>query len=365
MDMMQATEQIETLMTHSKGHSVSYSTERATELVPEQINELSRNFWNSAVLRAGIKLGVFPLLENHSLPASAIANYLNANPRFVEAFLEACTILGLLDKTGDAYRNSDLAAAFLIPDKPDYVGNLVLHITNYWHTWGNLDTLIREGRTELPFENDYTDAATYWKDYMEGQHNRATAGQGQNLAQSVDLSGRHKMLDLGGGAASYSLALCEANPQLHAYVVDAKEPLAIAQPLVEAHHLQDRITLIEGNMHTIDLGRDSDVVLISGVVLIKSEDDCRRIFRRAFDALKPGGLIIVQDFMRIDHSEKRRFLDTMMDMYVVVGFDPGAGDRYGDDYAAWLQDTGFNHINPIPLPTQLAIMTAEKPSTSV
>jgi ubiquinone/menaquinone biosynthesis C-methylase UbiE len=173
------------------------------------------------------------------------------------------------------------------------------------------------------------------------------------------------MLDLGGGAASYSLALCEANPQLHSDVVDAKEPLAIAQPLVEAHHLQDRITLIEGNMHTIDLGQDSDVVLISGVVLIKSEDDCRRIFRRAFDALKPGGLIIVQDFMRIDHGEKRRFLDTMMDMYVVVGFDPGAGDRYGDDYAAWLQDTGFNHINQIPLPTQLAIMTAEKPSTSV
>jgi ubiquinone/menaquinone biosynthesis C-methylase UbiE len=173
------------------------------------------------------------------------------------------------------------------------------------------------------------------------------------------------MLDLGGGAASYSLALCEANPQLHACVIDAKEPLAIAKPLVEAQNLQDRITLIEGNMNTIDLDKDNDVVLISGVVLIKSEDDCRRVFRRAYDALKPGGLIIVQDFMRIDHSEKRRFLDTMMDMYVVVGFDPGASDRYGDEYVAWLQDTGFEHINPIPLPTQLAIITAEKPSTSV
>lgn len=344
---------------------MSYSTDRATELIPELINELSRNFWNSAVLRAGIKLGVFPLLENQSLTASAIADHLNAAPRFVEAFLEACTVLGLLAKTGDAYRNADIATAFLIPDKPDYVGNLVLHITNYWHTWGNLDILIREGRTELPFENGYTDAATYWKDYMEGQHNRATAGQGQNLTQSVDLGGRHKMLDLGGGAASYSLALCEANPQLHSYVIDAKEPLAIAKPLVEAQDLQDRITLVEGDMNTIDLGKDNDVVLISGVVLIKSEDDCRRMFRRAYDALKPGGLIIVQDFMRIDHSEKRRFLDTMMDMYVVVGFDPGAGDRYGDEYAMWLTDTGFDNINPIPLPTQLAIITAEKPSTFV
>ena len=51
------------------------TTERATELVPEQINELSRNVWNSAVLRAGIKLGVFPLLETQSLSASFIASF--------------------------------------------------------------------------------------------------------------------------------------------------------------------------------------------------------------------------------------------------------------------------------------------------
>jgi cyclopropane fatty-acyl-phospholipid synthase-like methyltransferase len=224
----------------------------------------------------------------------------------------------------------------LIPDKPDYVGNLVLHITNYWHTWGNLDSLIREGRTELPFQNGFTDAETYWKDYMEGQHNRATAGQGQNLAQSLDLSGRRKLLDLGGGAASYSIALCAANPQLCSSVIDAKEPLAIAQPLVKAANLQDRITLVEGDMNTIDLDDDNDVVMISGVVLIKSEKECRHIFHRAYQALAPGGLIIVQDFMRVDHSDKRRFLDTMMDMYVLVGFNPGAGDRYGDEYATWL-----------------------------
>lgn len=333
----------------------------ATELVPEQINELSRNFWNSAVLRAGIKLGVFPLLDNQALSSAQVAEHLQANPRFVEAFLEASVALELLKKTGDTYINAAIATAFLIPGKLDYVGNLVLHITNYWHTWGNLDTLIREGRTELPFENGFADAATYWQDYMEGQHNRATAGQGQNLAKSVDLTGRKKMLDLGGGAASYSLALCAANPQLTSYVVDAKEPLAIAKPLVAEQNLQDRIILIEGDMNTITLESDYEVVLISGVVLIKSEEECRNIFRRAYDALVPGGLIIVQDFMRVDHSEKRRFLDTMMDMYVVVGFDPGAGDRYGDAYAAWLSDTGFTKPTQIPLPTQLAIITADKP----
>jgi hypothetical protein len=308
----------------------------AEPLVPELINELSRNFWNSAVLRAGISLGVFPLLDHQALSAADIAQRLSANPRYVQAFLEVCVALKLLDKTDDLFTNSILASSFLMPDKPDYVGNLVLHITNYWHTWSHLDTLIREGRTGFPFENGFTHRATYWTDYMRGQHDRAVAGQGQHLAKSVDLTGRRTLLDLGGGAASYSIALCAANPQLHARVIDAKEPLAIARPLVAEHNLQARITFIEGDFHTIALGSDNDVVLISDVVLIKAEEECRTLFRRAYDALVPGGLIIVpivQNFIRIDHSDKRCFLDTMMDLYVVIGFEPGAGDRYRDEYA--------------------------------
>ena len=331
-------------------------------MTPEHINELSRNFWKSAVLRTGIKLGVFPLLEKQVLTPTEVAGQIKANPRFVQAFLDACVALGLLDKEGEGFKNSDIGSAFLVPGKQEYVGDLVLHITNYWRTWGNLDRLIREGRTELPFENGFTDANTYWTDYMMGQHNRAVAGQGKYLCDCVDLSGKRKMLDLGGGAASYSIALCGTNPELKSIVIDEKEPIAIARPLVESQNLENRITLLEGDFYNIDLGNDSDVVLISGVVLIKSERDCRDLFKQAYDALVAGGLILVQDFMRIDYSAQRSFLDIMMDLYVLVGFNPGAGDRHGDEYASWLTDTGFINIKQIPLPTQLALITAEKPS---
>ena len=330
-------------------------------LASERVNEMSRNFWNSAVLRAGIKLNVFSLLRNQALSGDEVAQACGANGRFMGAFLEACTALGLLDKEGESYTDSAQAEAFLVPGKPTYVGDLVLHITNYWHTWGKLDELIKEGRAELPFENGFVDAPTYWTDYMLGQHNRATAGQNAYLVQSVQLEGRRKMLDLGGGAASYSIALCADNPELLADVVDQVEPLEVARPLVEAAGLQNRITLVPGDFNTIELASDYDVVLISGVVLIKSEAACREVFRRALGALKPGGLVIVQDFMRVDHSASRSFLDTMMDMYVVVAFDPGAGDRFGDEVAGWLEEEGFVNTRPIPLPTHLALVLADKP----
>ena len=335
------------------------------EFNPEWVNELSRQFWNSAILRAGIKLGIFPLLEETALTSEEVSRRLDANPRFVEAFLEACVALGILDKLGDqGYRCSAMSSAFLVPGKREYVGDLALHITNYWHTWGNLDRLIVEGRTELPFQNGFTDAATYWSDYMRGQDNRALSGQSDNLVRNVDLSGKWRLLDLGGGAGSYSIALCKANLGLEARIVDRKEPLEIAARVIAENGLEDRITLVEGDFDRVDLGSDSDVVLISGVALIVSEEECRSLFRLAYDAIAPGGMLILQDFMRLDYSAKRSFMDTMMDMYVLVGFDPGAGDRHGDDYASWLADAGFSSIRNIPLPTHLAIITAERPLTT-
>lgn len=332
-----------------------------SQLDPERVNELSRAFWNSAILRAGIKLGVFALLDKAALTAEQVAKQVGASPRYVQSFLDACVVLGLLNHQDDRYINSPLASQALVAGKPKYVGDLVLHITNHWETWGRLDQLIRDGKTLLPFETGYVDAATYWRDYMVGQHNRALAGQAEQLVKTVDLQGRKRMLDLGGGAASYSIALCQANPRLQSVVIDRAEPLAIARQLVEQAGLQKRVRLMEGDFLTVDLGRHSDIALISGVLMIMSREECRRLLHRAYEALVPGGQVIVQDFMRLDPSPARTLMDTLMDLYTLIAFDSNGGDRSGEEVARWLQEAGFGGVRMVPLPTHLAIITGEKP----
>ena len=331
------------------------------DLGAEQVNELARNFWYSAILRAGIKLDVFSLLENDKLMSQEVALRIGASPRYTQSFLDCCVVLELLDKKDSRYVNSDMASKFLVKGKSAYVGDHALHHTNTWASWGRLDEVIKEGKTLLPYETGFVDADTYWNDYMIGQHNRATSGQAHYLVQSLDLKEKRKLIDLGGGAASYSIALCAANPQLKAVVVDQKEPLAVAKPLVEESNLQDRITLLEGDFFDTNLGTGYDVCLISGVVLIKPEEDSRRLFQFALDILEPGGLVVIQDYMRIEDHPERRRLDTLEDLYVLVAFDPGAGDREGAEVASWLEDTGFRNSKTIPLPTQLGLVIAEKP----
>lgn len=334
----------------------------SVDLGAERVNELARTFWYSAILRAGIKLDVFSRLENNSLTSEEVALHIGASPRYTQSFLDCCVVLELLDKKDGKFSNSSMTSKFLVKGKEAYVGDHALHHTNTWASWGRLDEVIKEGKTLLPYETGYVDADTYWTNYMIGQHNRATSGQAHYLVQSLDVREKRKLIDLGGGAASYSIALCDANPQLEAVVVDRKEPLSIARSLVEEKNLQDRISFLEGGFFETQLGTGYDVCLISGVVLIKPEEDCRRLFKLAFDILEPGGLVVVQDYIRIEDDPQRKRLDTLEDLYVLVVFDPGAGDREGAEVASWLEDAGFQDSKTIPLPTQLGLVTAEKPS---
>ena len=331
------------------------------DLDVESVNELARCFWYSSILRAGIKLGVFDLLENEMLTSGEVAERISAAPGYVHAFLDSCVVLDLSEKHGDKYVNSPLASKFLVEGKKEYAGDHALHHTNTWALWGRLDEIIKDGKAQLAYETGYVDASTYWTNYMMGQHNRAASGQAYYLVENLNLQGRQKLLDLGGGTASYSIALCGANPQLRAVVVDRKEPLSIARPLVEEHYLQDRITFLEADLFKAVLEKDFDAALISGVVLIMSENDCHRLFELAYNALRPGGLIVVQDYMRVDYSPERIKLDTLENMYIKLAFGPDAEDRDGELLASWLGDAGFQNPKMIPLPTQLALITAEKP----
>ena len=72
--------------------------------------------------------------------------------------------------------------------------------------------------------------------------------------------------------------------------------------------------------------------------------------------MEPGGLVIVQDFIRIDPSPERSRVDTLTDLYVLAAYDPGAERRSGDEAADWLQNTGFHDPKKISLPSMALIL---------
>ena len=326
------------------------------------VHEAIYAYWRTGILRAGIELRAFArLAEVPGRSAADLADDLGADPSFLRAWLEASVALAFLVHQGEGYALSEASRAALTPGSPDFVGDLALHITNHWGTMGQLADLIRDGRAAAPPTTGFVTEARYWRDYMRGQHDRAVAGQGQSLVRGVDLSGARRLVDLGGGMASYSAALCEVNPDLMIDLVDVAESLAQARAVVAARGLTERIRLVEGDFHDVRLEGGYDAALISGVVCISSPEQCVVAFRRAYDLLRPGGVLVVQDFFRIDDSPRRALLDDLMDLYLKVAFTPRAGDHEGERVMDWLRAAGFEQITPIRTMTQLEVITGRRP----
>ena len=125
------------------------------------------------------------------------------------------------------------------------------------------------------------------------------------MARRVDLAGATKFLDVGGGSGAYTLAFLKQNPKLSATILDFPETTETARRYVAEAGLSDRVAHIQGNAITTDWPGGQDVVLMSYVWSAVGGNDIPTLARRAFAALKPGGLVLVHDFMVDDRTRAR------------------------------------------------------------
>ncbi|NEO39122.1 MAG: hypothetical protein F6J90_23410 [Moorea sp. SIOASIH] len=121
------------------------------------------------------------------------------------------------------------------------------------------------------------------------------------------------------------------------------------------------MTLWSADFHTTEFDQDYDVVLVSAILRHISPEQCLRLLSKAYDALLPGGLLIVQEFINPEDNPKQSLRSTMMELYLMIGFHSESGNRSKEEIALWLEKTGFKNIKVIPLPTQTTLILGEKP----
>ena len=103
--------------------------------------------------------------------------------------------------------------------------------------------------------------------FVMAMHERAK-GIGSVLPHNVDLTGRKRLLDVGGGPGTYSVALCRNTPGLTSTVLDRPGVLEVTRELVDAAGFADRVTLMPGDYLKTPFGSGFDVALLSGMMLI-------------------------------------------------------------------------------------------------
>jgi hypothetical protein len=184
---------------------------------PGKLLEVSGAYWQSCALHAAVKLDVFTHLSDGPLDAAQVARRADAEPRAVAMLLNAMAAMGLLEKAGDVYANTETAARFLVREAPGYLGYMILHHHHLAPSWSQLDQAVRAGgpvRARASFGDPEVREA-----FLMGMFNNAML-LAPSVVAAVDLAGRRRLLDLGGGPGTYAIHFCQANPELRATVFD-------------------------------------------------------------------------------------------------------------------------------------------------
>jgi SAM-dependent methyltransferase len=144
--------------------------------------------------------------------------------------------------------------------------------------------------------NEYEMTSEQWKRYVRGFANLA-------LIPSAEIAGRLKLpfgsrriLDIGGGHGLFSAAICRRNSAVHADVLELPQAAVHGREIVRGKGAEHSVTFTEGDMFTANWGEDYGDVLIFNVLHNCSKEQASFLCRKAFDALKPGGILSILDY---------------------------------------------------------------------
>ena len=112
---------------------------------------------------------------------------------------------------------------------------------------------------------------------------------------------------MAGGSGAYTLALLKQNPKLRATILDFPETVATSRRYAAEAGMSDRVQHVAGNAITTDWPGAQDAILMSYLWSAVGANDVKVLARRAFEATRPGGLVLVHDFMVDDAYEGPRF----------------------------------------------------------
>ena len=116
----------------------------------------------------------------------------------------------------------------------------------------------------------------------------------QALAKKLDLSGRRRVLDIGGGSGIYACSLVAQNAGLKGCVLEQAPVDRICRELIAERGFSDLVDVAEGNMFEV-MPQDCDVHLFSNVLHDWDFPEVRQLMAASAAALPQGGLLVIHD----------------------------------------------------------------------
>ncbi len=298
---------------------------------------------SAAIISAG-RLGLFEALAAGPLPLAALAAKIQASERGTATLADFLVAVGYLEKQYESFANAPGTQRwFTSRGQVDYTPGL-LWTQEAWGMMGALTDAVREGGPEKTLWEamvDHPPLGPLFSSYMAA----FAHDLGPDLLRHVPVAeGQLCLLDLGGSHGLHAIRFCQQHPQLDAVIVDLPSALAETPATIARAGLNERIRLRPGNLFDVDWDCQPDVVFYLSVAHNQSADENRRIIQRIGESLRPGGLLVIHEYLA--ETELNPFHAAFR---LTLLLETGTQIYRHQDYAEWLTAAGFSSLAHVDL----------------
>jgi ubiquinone/menaquinone biosynthesis C-methylase UbiE len=327
---------------------------------PVRIFETLRAFQETAALNSAIELGIFTAIAEGAGTAREIAAQCGASERGMRILCDSLTASGLLEKTGGRYGNTHDTGIFLNRHSPAYLGGITEFLCDpkmFQLTLAGLTETVRKGGTLLPGEGSVSPENPVWVTFARAMAKIMTP-PARAMAELLPAEGPLTVLDIAASHGTFGITVAQRNPEARITALDWAAVLEVAKENAARAGVADRLTLLTGDFFTTDLGADYDAILVTNFIHHFDKPASEGILRRIHNALKPGGVALILEFVpdddRVSPPSQAHFALTML-------LTTARGDAYTWlEYQEMLEHAGFASNEIRQLESQQSIITAKK-----
>lgn len=308
--------------------------------------QVGLGFWASKALLSAVEMGVFTELANGPESFDNLAGRLGLHHRSARDFLDTLVALGFLQRSNGTYSNTPETDLFLDRRKPSYLGG-ILEMANarLFGFWNHLTEALRTGRPqneakdasgESPFETLYTDPARL-KEFLAAMSG-ISHGANVAIAQKVPWAKYKTFADVGTAQGDLAVQIALANPHLKGIGFDLAQVGPTFEEYAQANGLNGRLSFQPGDFFTEPLPR-VDVLTMGHILHDWNLDEKKMLIGKAYEALNPGGALVVYDAI-IDDDRSKNAFGLLMSLNMLVE-TPGGFDYTGAECIGWMKAAGF------------------------
>jgi ubiquinone/menaquinone biosynthesis C-methylase UbiE len=326
--------------------------------------QIAERFFDSVVLFALFETGVLKAMSGGAQSLAALHAHVGGNLDSLRAALDAAVALKILSIRDGRYAADEAILDCLArEDSPAYLGEWITFLHALAMPLLKLAEVIQTGRPIGAFiegmGGDSAPARTMTKAMDAYARTR-----GIEMLDHLDFSTTKRLLDLGCGPGTYSLAIVERHPHVHATLLDLPEPIAQARRLAAKRPAAGQVEFVAADARAYTPSELFDTILISNTLHLIGPVESPQLLKRCYGMLSPGGQIIVQaQYLNDDRTTPR--WPTLLNLTQRVASEHGRNHAITET-TEWLQQAGFRNVRHVRFSVWNvnSCLVADRPSDS-